>query len=256
MTELVDRIAALVPGVIFLALVAAAVEAAAGLGAFNTAAVPPPSSVALAFVGIVASGAVVKPLLQTLELLFAGYAIGCGSAIAFGTLMGSFRSVYDLFEPLTELVRPIPKPALLPALMLFLGLGATMKVTIVALATFFPVLINAVQGARSVDPTMIDMARTFGYGKAAIVWRIVLPAAAPFYLAGMRVSLGIGLVVIVVAEMLTANGGVGATLIDMQHEFQVRATYGWLTVLAFTGLGLNALFLWVERRLTFWTPSS
>jgi ABC-type nitrate/sulfonate/bicarbonate transport system permease component len=251
-----DRVFALVPGVLFLAVVAAAFEAAADLGAFNTAAVPPPSAVAAAFVGIITSGAVVKPLLQTLGLLFVGYAIGCGSALALGLLMGSFRSVYDLFEPLTELVRPIPKPALLPALMLFLGLGSTMKIAIVALATFFPVLINAVQGARGVDPTLIDMARTFGYGKAAIVWRIVLPAAAPFYLAGMRVSLGIGLVVIVVAEMLTANGGIGATLIDMQHEFQVRATYGWLAVLALTGLSLNALFLWIERRLTFWMPST
>ncbi len=247
-----ERLFALVPGVLFLAVVAALVEAAADTGAFNTAAVPPPSAVAAAFVAIVASGAVVKPLLQTLTLLFTGYAIGCGGALALGVLMGSFRSVYNLFEPLTELVRPIPKPALLPALMLFLGLGATMKVAIVALATFFPVLINAVQGARAVDPTMIDMARTFGYGKAAIVWRIVLPAAAPFYLAGMRVSLGIGLVVIVVAEMLTANGGIGATLIDMQHEFKVRDTYGWLVVLALTGMSLNAFFLWVEHRIIFW----
>ena len=89
--------------------------------------------------------------------------------------------------------------------MLFLGLGATMKVTIVALSAFFPVLINAVQGTRSVDPTVIDTGRTFGYGKAAILSRIVLPAAAPYYLAGMRVSLAFGLVVIVVAEMLTAT---------------------------------------------------
>jgi len=244
-----------VPGALFVVAVLAAVEAASRTGFFNSAAVPPPSVVAGAFAGIVTSGAVVKPLLQTLGLLFAGYAIGCTCALVLGILMGSFRRVYDLFEPLTELLRPIPKPALLPALMLFLGLGATMKVTIVALAAFFPVLINAVQGTRSVDPTMIDTGRTFGYGTAAILGRIVLPAAAPYYLAGMRVSLAIALVVIVVAEMLTANGGVGATLIDMQHEFQVRATYGWLTVLAVTGFSLNVLFRWIERRLTFWSPS-
>jgi ABC-type nitrate/sulfonate/bicarbonate transport system permease component len=250
------QLRALVPGASFIVVVLALFEWASRSGFFNSATVPPPTAVAAAFAGIVVSGAVVGPLVQTLGLLFAGYAIGCGSALGLGVLMGSFRSVHNLFEPLTELLRPIPKPALLPALMLFLGLGATMKVTIVALAAFFPVLINAVQGTRSVDPTMIDTGRTFGYGKAAILGRIVLPAAAPYYLAGMRVSLAFGLVVIVVAEMLTANGGVGATLIDMQHQFQVRQTYGWLAVLALTGFSLNAIFRWIERKLTFWAPST
>lgn len=242
-----------VPGGLFLLALLAVVETASRTGMVNSAVVPPPSMVALFFFQLVTSGAFVAPLLQTLELLFAGYAIGCGLALVCGVLMGSFRSVYNLFEPLTELLRPIPKPALLPALILFLGLGSSMKITVVALAAFFPVLINAVQGTRSVDVTMIDMARTFGYGKAEILWKIVLPAAAPYYLAGMRVSLGISLVVIVMAEMLTANGGVGATLIDMQHEFKVRETYGWLAVLALTGFSLNALFTWLERRLTFWS---
>ena len=108
------------------------------------------------------------------------------AAIALGMLMGSFRAVYNLFEPLTEMLRPIPKPALLPALILFLGLGATMKITLVALAAFFPVLISAVQGTRGVDATMIDMARTFGYRPAQILWKIVLPAAAPYIAVGMR----------------------------------------------------------------------
>jgi ABC-type nitrate/sulfonate/bicarbonate transport system permease component len=250
------RMLALVPGAAFIVAVLALCEWASRGGFFNSATVPPPTVVAAAFASIVVSGAVVAPLAQTLALLFAGYAIGCGSALVLGILMGSFRPVYNLFEPLTELVRPIPKPALLPALMLFLGLGAPMKVTIVALSAFFPVLINAVQGTRGVDPTMIDTARTFGFGRAAILARIVLPAAAPYYLAGMRVSLAFGLVVIVVAEMLTANGGVGATLIDMQHQFQVRQTYGWLAVLALTGFCLNALFRWIERRLTFWSPGT
>ncbi|HXP93693.1 MAG TPA: ABC transporter permease [Candidatus Binatia bacterium] len=245
----------LIPGALFLFAVLGVVEVASRTGIVNGAVIPPPSMVAMIFLQIVTSGAFVAPLLQTLELLFAGYLTGCGLALLCGILMGSFRPVYNLFEPLTELLRPIPKPALLPALILFLGLGSTMKVTVVALAAFFPVLINTIQGTRSVDVTMIDTARTFGYGKAQILWRIVLPAAAPYYLAGMRVSLAIGLVVIVMAEMLTSNGGVGATLIDMQHEFKVRQTYGWLAVLALTGFSLNALFTWIERRLTFWSAS-
>jgi ABC-type nitrate/sulfonate/bicarbonate transport system permease component len=246
----------LIPGVAFLVFVFGLLEFATRTAAINPAAVPPPSAAAETFGTIVVSGHVWLPLVQTTLLLAAGYAAGCVAGILLGILMGTFEAMYDLFEPLTELLRPIPKPALLPAFMLFLGIGATMKISIVALAAFFPVLINTVQGARSVDPVMTDMARTFGHSRSAIVWKIILPAAAPYIFAGMRVSLGIGLVVVVVAEMLASTGGIGAAMLDSQQLFHVRETYGWLIVLARLGLGLSSCFNWVERRMVFWsTPS-
>jgi ABC-type nitrate/sulfonate/bicarbonate transport system permease component len=253
MPPFVRRLADLAPGVAFLLIVLAVIEAAARSGLVNAAVVPPPTAVAMQLGQILASGVFVVPLLQTLATLFAGYAIGCAAAIALGTLMGSNRAIYNLFEPLTEMLRPIPKPALLPALILFLGLGASMKITLVALAAFFPVLISTVQGTRGVDATMIDMARTFGYRPAHILWKIVLPAATPYIAVGMRVSLGIGLVVLVVSEMLAESGGLGGSLIAMQHQFMVRQTYGWLVIIAVVGFILNALFLRTERRITFWS---
>ncbi|HEV8022663.1 MAG TPA: ABC transporter permease [Candidatus Lustribacter sp.] len=246
----------LAPGIGFIIVVLAAIEAAARGGLVNAAVVPPPSAVAVQLAQILASGVFVMPLLQTLATLFAGYAAGCAAGIVLGILMGSFRAVYGLFEPLTELLRPIPKPALLPALILFLGLGSTMKITLVALAAFFPVLVSTVQGTRGVEGAMIDMARTFGYRPAQILWKIVLPAAAPYIAVGMRVSLGIALVVLVVAEMLAETGGLGGSLIAMQHQFMVRQTYGWLVIIAVIGFTLNALFVRVERRLTFWSVPS
>lgn len=256
MQPFAKRLADLVPGIVFILVVLALVEAAARSGVVNAAVVPPPTAVAVQLGQIVASGVFVVPLLQTLGTLFAGYAIGCAAAVVLGILMGSFRSVYNLFEPLTEMLRPIPKPALLPALILFLGLGSTMKITLVALAAFFPVLVSTVQGTRGVDVTMIDMARTFGYRPARILWKIVLPAAAPYIAVGMRVSLGIGLVVLVVSEMLAESGGLGGALIGMQHQFMVRQTYGWLVIVAVVGFTLNALFVRAERRLTFWSAPS
>jgi len=250
------RLADLVPGVTFLCAVLAVIETAARTGIVNAAVVPPPTAVAVQLAQIIASGAFAMPLLQTLGTLFAGYGIGCAAAIALGVLMGSFRAVYNLFEPLTEMLRPIPKPALLPALMLFLGLGSTMKITLVALASFFPVLVSTVQGTRGVDVTMIDMARTFGYRPANILWKIVLPAAAPYIAVGMRVSLGVGLVVLVVSEMLAESGGLGGSLIAMQHQFMVRQTYGWLVIVALVGFTLNWLFQRAERRVTFWSLPS
>jgi NitT/TauT family transport system permease protein len=256
MQPFAKRLADLVPGIAFILAILAVIEAAARTGLVNAAVVPPPTAVAVQLAQIVASGVFVVPLLQTLGTLFAGYGIGCAAGITLGILMGSFRAVYNLFEPLTEMLRPIPKPALLPALILFLGLGSTMKITLVALAAFFPVLVSTVQGTRGVDVTMIDMARTFGYRQAQVLWKIVLPAAAPYIAVGMRVSLGIALVVLVVSEMLAESGGLGGALIGMQHQFMVRQTYGWLVIIAVVGFTLNALFVRAERRLTFWSAPS
>lgn len=253
MRAFAERMRDLVPGVAFVVAALGAIELAARTGMVNAAVVPPPSAVAVQLAQIAGSGVFAVPLLQTLALLFAGYAIGCMLGIGLGILMGSSRAIYGLFEPLTELLRPIPKPALLPALILFLGLGAAMKITLVALAAFFPVLVSTVQGARGVDVTMIDMARTFGYRPAHILRRIVLPAASPYIAAGMRVSLGVALVVLVVAEMLAETGGLGGALIAMQHQFMVRQTYAWLVIVAVVGFTLNALFVRAERRITFWS---
>jgi ABC-type nitrate/sulfonate/bicarbonate transport system permease component len=229
-----------------------ALEIASRSGWVNPTFLPPPSTILATFWGIIASGSFIAPLGQTLLLLFTGYGIGCAAAIALGVLMGSSRPVFNLFEPLTELLRPLPKPALLPALILFLGLGARMEITIVALGCFFPVLINTIQGVRAVEPTMINTARTFGHGTIAIWRRILLPASAPYILAGMRISLGLGLILVVTAEMIAGSGGLGDSILSAQRTFLVKESYAWLVVLALLGLLLTWLFTWVERRLAFW----
>lgn len=228
-------------------------EIAARGGAVNPIFLPPPSAILATFWSIVASGSILAPLGQTLLLLFVGYGIGCLLAICLGVLMGSSRAIFNLFEPLVELLRPLPKPALLPALILFLGLGSRMEITIVALGCFFPVLINTLQGVRAVEPTMINTARTFGHGTVAIWRRILLPASAPYILAGMRISLGLGLILVVTAEMIAGSGGLGDAILAAQRTFLVKESYAWLVVLALLGLALTWLFTAVERRLAFWS---
>jgi ABC-type nitrate/sulfonate/bicarbonate transport system permease component len=218
----------------------------------NPTFLPPPSAIFATFGQIILSGTVVMPLLHTLVLLFVGYGIGCVAAICLGVLMGYSRAIYNLFEPLTELLRPIPKPALLPALILFLGLGAPMEVTIVALGSFFPVLINTIQGVRAVDPVMIDTARTFGHSTPTVWRQILLPASAPYVLAGMRISLGLALLLVVASEMLSGNGGLGDAILSAQRTFLVKESYAWLIVLALVGLILSGIFNWTEKRIAFW----
>ncbi len=227
-------------------------EIASRRGWVNPTFLPPPAAILATFWGIITSGSFGAPLALTLLLLFIGYGIGCVPAIALGILMGSSRPIFNLFEPLIELLRPLPKPALLPALILFLGLGARMEITIVALGCFFPVLINTIQGVRAVEPTMINTARTFGHGTMAIWRRILLPASAPYILAGMRISLGLGLILVVTAEMIAGSGGLGDSILSAQRTFLVKESYAWLVMLALLGLLLTWLFTWVERRVAFW----
>ena len=252
MASLRDRATAVVLGILLPLAGFVMLEIASRSGWVNPTFLPPPNTILATFWGIIASGSFIAPLVQTLLLLFTGYGLGCIAAVALGVLMGSSRAVFNLFEPLTELLRPLPKPALLPALILFLGLGARMEITIVALGCFFPVLINTIQGVRAVEPTMINTARTFGHGTVAIWRRILLPAAAPYILAGMRVSLGLGLILVITAEMIAGSGGLGDSILSAQRTFLVKESYAWLVMLALLGLLLTWFFSWVERRLAFW----
>lgn len=228
-------------------------ELATRTGAVNAVLVPPPSTVAQRLWSIALAGTVVEPLARTLYLLAIAYAIGCVLAIALGVLMGRSRAVHGLFEPLVEVLRPLPKPALLPPLMLFLGLGTAMKVTAVALGVFFPVLINTIQGVRGADRIMVDTARTFQHSPAAVLWKVVLPYAMPLILSGMRIALGIALVLVVIAEMMAGTGGIGYLIIDLQRSFRVVDMYAWVVILALLGYALNEVFVQIEKRAIHWS---
>lgn len=239
-------------GLSTLLLIVGIVEVAARTGWVNAALVPPPSLV-LRHVGtILTGGQFGPPLGHTLYLLAVAYVVGSALAIVLGLAMGRFAFAYGLLEPLIEVLRPLPKPALLPPLILFLGLGDAMKLTVIGLGVFFPVLINTVQGVRGTDAVMVDVARTFQHSTAATLWKVVLPAAMPLILAGMRVALGIGLVLVVVAEMMAGTGGIGYLIVDMQRSFRIPDMYAWSLILAVLGFALNEAFVLIERRLVQW----
>lgn len=240
-------------GVILVAL--AGVELAVRTGKVNAVLIPAPTAVVHRLGQIIAGGDFLVPLGSTLYLLFVAYFAASALAILLGLLMGRFAAVYNLLEPLVEVLRPLPKPALLPPLILFLGLGDAMKLTVIGLGVFFPVLINTVQGVRGVEPVLIDTGRTFGYGRLGILRKVILPASMPLILAGMRVSLALGLILVVIAEMLAGTGGIGYLIIDMQRTFRVRDMYAWLVLLAVLGYGLNELFVALEHRATRWAAA-
>jgi ABC-type nitrate/sulfonate/bicarbonate transport system permease component len=252
LNRLRSRLIDIAPGAAFIAALLLCLEIAVNSGGVNRALLPAPSSWALVLWDLIASGEFIAPLVETLLRLVAGFSIGAMAGIGLGLLMGYWRPFHDFLEPLVELMRPIPKAALVPAMVLFLGIGDSMKITSIALVVFFPVLINTVQGVRGTDPVMIDTARTFGYGPARILWKIVFPAALPFIFAAMRVGLGLGMVLAVLSEMVAGSGGMGFLILDMQRSFRVRQMYAWLVILAVVGVALTAVLGAVERRVLHW----
>jgi ABC-type nitrate/sulfonate/bicarbonate transport system permease component len=189
---------------------------------------------------------------SSLERLAYGYVIATVLAVGIGVAMGVWRRMFLLFEPLVELLRPIPSPAYLPMAILFLGIDNTMKVFMVAFASFFPILLNTVTGVRSVDPVLVDTGRTFGLTRAQIIGRIVLPAAAGYILTGMRISLAIALIVTVIAEMVAGNSGIGFYILSAQRSFLVPEMYAGVIALALLGFALNKGFVALEKMALSW----
>ena len=244
------------PGLAVIALALLVIELATRQGWVNASLLPPPSRILEVLAAVISGGEFVRPLGATLRHLGVGFAIGSCAGIIVGVGMGYWRPLYGLLEPLVEMVRPLPKPALVPALILFLGVDDAMKNVSVALAVFFPVLLNAMQGTRNVDPTLVDTARTFGYRDLQIVRKIVLPAVVPYILAGMRIALGLGLILAVLSEMMAGNDGLGFLIVDMQRAFKVRQMYAWLVILAVLGFVLNEIMVQAERAMLKWRPTN
>jgi len=188
----------------------------------------------------------------SLKRLAIGYVIATVCAVGIGIAMGVWRRMYLLFEPLVELLRPIPSPAYLPMAIIFLGIDDTMKVFMVAFASFFPILLNTVTGVRSVDPVLLDTGRTFGLRRAQIIRCIVVPAAAAYILTGMRISLAIALIVTVIAEMVAGNSGIGFYILSAQRSFLMPEMYAGIIALALLGFALNKGFVAMERYALAW----
>lgn len=213
---------------------------------------PPVTTIAKALVAGLASGELLQVFGSSLYRMLAGYAIGVACALAVGLLMATVRTANAALEPLVELLRPIPIPAIVPPLILLLGIDDAMKIFVVAFATFFPVLVNTIGGVRAVDRTAIDTARTLRAGGLRTVLRVVLPASLPYILAGMRVSLALALIVTVVSEMIAGSAGIGYFLMTMQYAMRAGDMYAAILLLAAVGYTLNRVVLAVEGRALHW----
>ena len=189
---------------------------------------------------------------SSLKRFAAGYAIGAGLGIAIGLFMGSSRAARRMLEPLVEFLRAVPPIAVVPAAMVILGLDDGMRIAVIAFAILFPVLVNSLDGVRSVSPEARDMASLLQLGRAERAVSIYLPAALPSIFAGLRIALSVGLAMVVISELVVGSTGLGYYIRFQQTLFNAPEVYGGILFLGLLGYAINTLFLIVERYALAW----
>lgn len=191
-------------------------------------------------------------LLPSLGRFTVGYAIAAGAGIGVGTLIGLAPRVRRASQPVTEFVRSIPPPLLLPVTVVLFGIGNDAKIAVIALGSVWPVLLNTIDGVRGVDPQMLDMARSFGLNRRMRIARVMLPAASPKIAVGMRTALSVALILMVISEMVASTNGLGFQVLSAQRSFDVPGTYAGVIVIGVVGLVVNLGFLLAEGWIMRW----
>ncbi|MFI6179464.1 ABC transporter permease [Nonomuraea sp. NPDC051191] len=209
---------------------------------------PPPSTIALRLGDLWISRAALDDLSRSLGRLLTGWVVAGVAGVAAGVAMGRSPLLARFADPAVQFCRALPPPALLPVFLALFSTGTLMQVATIACGIVWPVLINAADGARNVDRLHLDTARVFRLSAGQRLLRVVLPSAAPKILAGLRLSLSLALILMVIAEFF-ATDGVGFRLRAAQRSFDLPGMWAAVTVLGLLGYLLNQVFLMVERRM-------
>ena len=193
-----------------------------------------------------------KNLASSLQNFAFGYLIAGLGGVAVGTLLWMLRSARDAISPFLYFLYVLPAPVLIPAAMTIFGLGSAMKVAIIAFAAVWPTLLNTLDGMRGVDPLKIDTARVLGMSGFRVVRSVVLPAALPQIVAGLRNSLQVAIILMVVSELVASTSGIGFFILNAQQSFAFVDMWTGIIVLALIGSVLNLLFVLIESQVLFW----
>jgi ABC-type nitrate/sulfonate/bicarbonate transport system permease component len=188
----------------------------------------------------------------SLRRMFLGYAIAIAIAIAAGTALGSSPTLRRATAPIVEFLRSIPPPALIPFAIVVIGIGDDMKVFIIAFVCLWPVLLNTIDGINGIDPTLKDTARVYGISGRDKLLRVTLPAASPQIFAGMRLSLSLALILMVISEMVASTNGIGFFVLQSQRSFAIPEMWSGILLLGILGYVFNLAFMIVERRVLSW----
>ena len=213
---------------------------------------PPFSEVMAAWWGLLVDGQLIANIEASVVRSLSGFGLAVAVAVPLGLLIGWYRPVSDLLGPLLEVFRNTAALALLPVFVLLLGIGETSKIAIVLYACTWPILLNTISAVRTVDPTLIKLARSMDLPAHRLFQKVILPAAVPTVFTGIRLAGAVSILVLVAAEMVGAKAGLGYLINSAQYNFAIPQMYAGIVTLSVFGLLFNHLLLAVERRFTSW----
>jgi NitT/TauT family transport system permease protein len=213
---------------------------------------PPPSKILAQLVTLTQTGELLKNTWASLQRLFWGTLIGGIPALVLGVVMGLYRPVRVLVEPLVAATYPVPKSAILPLILLIFGLGEASKIAMVAIGVFYPVLINATAGVLQINRIYLDVGRNFQASRTQVFRTIALPGALPFIMTGVKLGVGMGLILIAIAEMIGAKSGLGYMIWNAWEILSVETMYVGLLVIAVLGFVFTMLLNELERWIVPW----
>ena len=239
-------------GIVFLLALMMVWELAARLHWVNPLIVPPLSRILASFGSLVASGDIPLQILASMKRAAIGYLLAAAIFIPVGILMGLFEYCHRALEVVIEMLRPIPPPAVIPVALLFFGLEDEMKIFVIFFSCAWPILLNTLDGVKNIDRLLMNTARTFGLSRVRTVLQVVLPACSPQIMTGLRISLPITLILVVISEMVGSTDGIGYFILDSQRRFKIPQMYGGMLALAMLGYGLNLLFNLAHGTLLSW----
>ncbi len=239
-------------GFVVFAVLLGAAEWGTRSGLISPLTLPRPSDVVQTFSELYASGLLFAHLLPSLSRLVVGAAFGVSVGISVGLMMGLFSLVRAGLVPLVAAIFPIPKIALLPLFVIWFGIDEGSKYALIAFGTFTPTVVATYTAVDNVDRTLIRMGQSFGLSWLSIVRKIVLPGAMPGILAGLRISLAIAIILLVAAEMLGAEYGIGAYILEAGSLYDLERLFAGVVILSVLGVLVSSAIGAIERRVLNW----
>ncbi|WP_431910083.1 ABC transporter permease [Micromonospora carbonacea] len=213
---------------------------------------PGPAAILDAFVDTWVGPAFVEDVLPSLYRLGLGVAASIVLGVAAGAVIGLTPWLRELLEPLLEFLRAVPPPVLIPVVMLLLGITDTMKVVVIASGAVWPILLNTVEGVRATDSVMTETARSFRVSRWQRLRFLVLPAASPRIMTGVRQALSVALILMVISEMFASSAGLGYRIAYFQRNYLIAEMWSGILLLGGVGVLLAVAFGLVERRVLRW----
>lgn len=254
-------------GLIVPAVIIAVWQAVAQLGWVNPQVLPSPVAVVEKWIAYLLpmqpyaegsklawyfSGELLIDSLGSMYRVLVGFAIGAGLALPIGLAMGASARVYAWLNPLFQLLRPIPPIAYIPLSILWFGLGNPPAVFLIALGAFFPVLMNTIAGVRQVDSIYLRAARNLGASQSTMFLRVILPAAVPYILAGVRIGIGTAFIVVIVSEMIAVNNGLGFRILEAREYFWSDKIIAGMITIGLWGLAIDVGMNRLNNHLLRW----